>query len=109
MKSHIRTILWMIAAGTWLQTDAQSTADLQNKYPGEQAVMLDHAVHYMITVHNGQPQVQSKESQRLLYLSVQSGANLSEYAFYHSGFHEVQRYSAYTLTADSKKIKVTDF
>ena len=109
MKPQFRTILCMIATGISLKAGAQNTTDLQNKYPGEQAVMLDHTVHYTISVHDGQPQVQSKENQRLLYLTVQSGTNLSQYGFYHSGFHEVQQYSAYTLTADSKKIKVTDF
>lgn len=99
----------MIAAGAWLQTSAQTAAELQAKYPGEQAVMLDHTMHYTITVRNGEPQVQSRESQRLMYLSVQSGAGISEYGFYHSGFHEIQQYSAYTLTAAAKKIKVTDF
>ena len=102
-------ILWTIAVVAWLPGNAQSTADLQKKYPGEQAVLLDHTMHYTITVKDGQPVVQSREVQRLAYLSVETGGGLSQYAFFHSGFHEIQQYSAYTLTAEDKKIKVTDF
>lgn len=88
---------------------SQSVAAIQNKYPGEKVVLLAHTVHYKITVKDGQPIVQNDETQRLLYLSAQAGAYLSKYGFSHSGFHELQQYSAYTVTSDSKKIKVTDF
>jgi Domain of Unknown Function with PDB structure (DUF3857)/Transglutaminase-like superfamily len=109
MKPLLHTIAWICCTGIWLQGSAQSDAGLQTKYPGEPAVLLDHIMHYTITVKDGQPIVQSKESQRLAYLSVQSGNDLSNYGFFHSDFHEIQQYSAYTLTADAKKIKVTDF
>lgn len=109
MTPQFRIILWTISAGLCLQARAQTIAELQSKYPGEQAVLLDHTMHYTFTVKDGQPVVQSRESQRLAYLSVQSGGEISQYGFYHSGFHEIQQYSAYTLTADAKKIKVTDF
>ena len=109
MNPSLRTIAWICCTGLWLQGSAQSAAGLQMKYPGEPAVLLDHTMHYTITVKDGQPIVQSKESQRLAYLSVQSGNDLSNYGFFHSDFHEIQQYSAYTLTADAKKIKVTDF
>lgn len=92
-----------------LTASAQSTAEIQARYPGEKEVVLDHTLHYKITMKDGQPVVVSDESQKILYLSAESGAYLSQYAFYHSGFHQLQNYSAYTLTADSKKIKVTDF
>ena len=109
MRRTFYLLAWTIVACAWLPANAQSTADLQQKYPGEQAVLLDHSMHYTITLKDGQPVVQSHEIQRLAYLSVQSGTEVSQYAFYHSGFHEIQQYSAYTLTADAKRIKVTDF
>lgn len=109
MKHLLPALLWLIAAGPGLRSSAQSTTEWQNKYAGERAVLLDHALHYTITVKDGQPQVQSRESQRILYLSVPPGTEISQYGFYHSGFHELQQYSAYTLTANSKKIRVTDF
>ena len=88
---------------------AQSVDEIQKKYPGQQAVMLDHSLHYKLSIAGGQPQVQSKETDKILYLSSQSGAYLSKYGFSHSGFHELQQYGAYTQTANDKKIKVSDF
>src|SRR5882757_7475090 len=88
---------------------AQSVEEIQKKYPGEQAVVLDHSMHYKISLLNGQPQVQSKETHKILYLSSQAGAYLSKYGFVHSSFHELQQYEAYTRTTGDKKIKVSDF
>jgi hypothetical protein len=109
MRATLPAILWTITSVLGLQSKAQSTADLQQKYPGEQAVVLDHTMHYTISIKDGQPVVQSREIQRLAYLSVPSGNGASQFGFYHSGFHEIQQYAAYTLTPDAKKIKVTDF
>lgn len=108
MKLRIQTItLLLLIAAT--RSSAQSTSDIQTRYPGEKEAVLDHTLRYKITLKDGQPVVVSEESQKLLYLSAESGAYLSKYAFFHSGFHQLQQYSAYTLTANSKKIKVTDF
>lgn len=110
MKSFIRPIsLLLLPAAICLQGKAQTTAAVQSKYPGEQEVVLDHSMHYRIIVKDGQPLVQINEMQRFMYLSAQSGGWLGKYGFIHSGFHQLQQFSAYTLTADSKKIKVTDF
>ncbi|HVS97412.1 MAG TPA: DUF3857 domain-containing protein [Puia sp.] len=110
MRSPLRTILLLLSAAALRSpVDAQSLAGIQSRYPGEQEVVLDHTLHYRITLKDGLPVVASEESQKILYLSAESGAYFSKYAFYHSGFHQVQQFSAYTLTADSKKIKVTDF
>ncbi len=110
MKLFLHTICLMaLAASLCPSARGQSTAAIQNKYPGEKAVVLDQSMHYRITVKAGQPVVQSDESQRILYLSAQSGSYLGRYGFSHSGFHELQQYSAYTLTPEAKKIKVTDF
>ncbi len=104
-----RILLPLVAALLWLPARSQSVADMQQKYPGEQEVVLEHSAHYTITLKDGQPQVQSEETQRFLYLSAESGAYLSKYGFSHSGFHQLEQYSAYTITANAKKIKVTDF
>ena len=90
-------------------SNAQSVEEIQAKYPGEQAVVLDHSLHYKISLVNGEPQVQNKETHKVLYLSAQAGAYLSKYGFWHSSLHELQSYEAYTRTAGDKKIKVLDF
>ncbi|GGA81285.1 DUF3857 domain-containing protein [Puia dinghuensis] len=109
--SRFTRIIDLLLIGTLLcpAAKAQSVAEIRQKYPDEQAVMLEHSLHYTITVKDGKPQVKSDEVQRLLYISAQAGAFLSKYSFSHSGFHQLQQFSAFTLTADSKKIKVTDF
>jgi len=99
--------LWLVLVHP--VANAQSIEEIKKKYAGEQAVMLEHSLHYTITVKQGQPQVKSEEIQRLLYISAQAGAFLGRYGFSHSGFHQLQQYAAFTLTADAKKIKVVDF
>jgi hypothetical protein len=86
---------------------AQSPREIQEKYPGEEAVVLNHSLHYTISMKDGQPQVQSDETQQILYLSVQAAAYMSKYGFSHSSFHELRSYEAYTKTADNRKIKVS--
>ncbi|HET6255738.1 MAG TPA: DUF3857 domain-containing protein [Puia sp.] len=88
---------------------AQNLAAVQQKFPGENAAMLEHSINYRISLQNGQPVVQSDETHQIMYLSANSGAYLSKYGFTHSSFHELQQYTAYTRTAADKKIKVADY
>jgi hypothetical protein len=88
---------------------AQTPAQVQQKFPGENAAMLNHMLNYHITVQNGQPLVQSEETQQIMYLSAAAGAYLSKYGFVHSSFHELQQYAAFTRTAKDKKVKVENF
>lgn len=99
----------LLLAGLPICAGAQSTEAIQQKYPGESAVVLNHSIFYKISVQGGQPQVQSEETHQILYLSASSGAYLSKYGFTHSSFHELQQYAAYTRTAADKKIKVDNF
>jgi len=105
----IYTVILFFVAGLTVGVKAQSTADLQKKYAGEQAVVIAHSLYYHISLRDGQPLVQSEENQQILYLSSESGAYFSKYDFYHGSFDTVQQYSAYTRTAEGKKIRVTDF
>jgi len=110
MRNLLQTLnLSLLTAIVTVQAGAQNLAALQNKYPGEHQVVVDHSLHYTIILKDGVPQVSSEESQRFLYLSTEGNSWLSKYGFVHSGFHQLGQYSAYTLTADQKKIKVTDF
>ncbi|OQP57086.1 hypothetical protein A3860_11000 [Niastella vici] len=90
-------------------TIAQSVDELKRKYPGDEAVMLNSSAQYKIKLKDGEPYVESKESQQLMFLTANAAAYLSQYGFGHSSFHEVKEYEAYTQTADNKKIKVTNF
>jgi hypothetical protein len=88
---------------------AQDLEALKQKYPGEEAVLLNAAEHYTIKMKDGKPYVESTETQQLLYLSGNAAAYMSRYGFSHSSFHELREYEAFTQTAEKKKIKVTDF
>jgi len=92
-----------------LPVTGQVPAAIEKKFPGEQEVMLEHAIHYSISLKDGQPLVRSEEKQQILYLSSQANSRMSRFGFSHSGFHQVEQYSAYTTTAEGKKIKVTDY
>lgn len=87
----------------------QSVEELKQKYPGEQVAVLDHSLHYHISMKDDQPQVQSEEHQQLLYLTAEAGTWFSKHSFYHGSFDDVIQYAAYTRTAEGKKVKVTDF
>jgi transglutaminase-like putative cysteine protease len=91
-----------------INASAQDVDEIRKRYPGENAVVLNKVLHYKIDVRDGQPHVESKQSEKLLYLNTNL-SYMGRYSFYHSTFHEVQEYSAYTQTAANKKVKVTDF
>ncbi|MBL7744354.1 MAG: DUF3857 and transglutaminase domain-containing protein [Chitinophagaceae bacterium] len=88
---------------------AQSVEEIKAIFPGEQAVVRSHTVHYTIKLKDGQPQAESDEVQELMYLSDNAGSFMSRYSFYHSGFHQVKEYEAYTISPSGKKITVKDF
>ena len=88
---------------------AQHIEEIKSNFPGEEAVVLNHAVAYQLKIKDGQPYAESKELEQIMYLSSNAAAYMSKYNFYQSSFHELKEYEAYTKTADGKKIKVTDF
>ena len=88
---------------------AQKVDELKSKYPGQDAVVLNNTTQYKITIRDGEPYVESKENEQLMYLSKEAATYMSGYSFTQSGFHEVTEYEAYTKTADNKKIKITNF
>lgn len=90
-------------------SNGQSLDDLRKQYPDEKEVLLNKITEYNITVKNDQPNVESKETEQLAFLSADAMAVNSGYSFYHSDFHRVNNYQAYTRTANNKIIKVTDF
>lgn len=87
----------------------QSVQQVTSKFPGEEAVILNHSVSYQLKIKDGKPTVESKDVQQIMFLSANAAAYMSKYNFYQSGFNEVSGYEAYTKTAEGKVVKVTDF
>jgi hypothetical protein len=96
-----------LALPTWVS--AQKAEELISKYPGQEAVLLNSTTQYKITLKDGEPSVESRENEQMMYLSTNAATYMSRYGFSQSGFHNVTEYEAYTKTADNKKIKVTNF
>lgn len=88
---------------------AQKADEIKSLFPGEQAVILNQTSHYTIKIKDGEPQAESTEVQDIMYLSDNAGSFMSKYSFYHSSFHQVMNYKAYTITASGKKAEVKDF
>jgi Domain of Unknown Function with PDB structure (DUF3857) len=109
MKRYTCLLYCLVAVSVAFSSRAQSPDEVRQKYPGENAVVLNHSIAYKISLQGGQPVVQSDETHQIMYLSASAGAYLSKYGFTHSSFHELQQYSAYTRTASDKKVKVGNF
>ncbi|HEY2580517.1 MAG TPA: DUF3857 domain-containing protein [Mucilaginibacter sp.] len=88
---------------------AQSIDSLQKQFKGEKAVMLNKILEYSINLKDGQPYVESHETEQIEYLLPSATAYMSEYGFSHSDFQQLIAYEAYTRTADDKKLKVSEF
>lgn len=90
-------------------SQAQDIAAARRQFPDEKAVLLKKILEYNITLKDGQPQVQSHESQQIAFLGNAASAFMGSYGFSHSDFQELISYEAHTSTADKKTLKVSDF
>lgn len=105
---YIRIIVCLAAAGLSYSSSAQSADEVRTLFPGEQLVVKNQSIHYKLKLKDGQPYAESKETEELLFLS-SSSASLSHYTFFHSDFHQLQDYEAYTISTEGKKTPVKDF
>lgn len=92
-----------------LAAAGQKPEDIRKKFPGQEAVLLNTSTQYKISVKNGEPYVESRENEQLMFLSANAASYLGRYGFSNSHFHEVTEFEAFTKTADNKKVKVTNF
>lgn len=103
-KAILLTVLF-----TTQQLYGQNIEEIKKNFPGEQVVVLNHTRHYYLKLKDGQPTAESEEMQELLYLSPHAGSMMSKYSFYHSSFHQLKEYQAYTMPPSGKKIPVKEF
>jgi len=106
---HYRHRLLLACLYLSIVSHAQTADELKAKFPGEEAVVLNHSMAYELKIKDGQPYASSKRNEQIMYLSANAASYMSKYNFYQSGFHQLTAYEAYTKTAAGKKIKVTDF
>jgi len=91
------------------QVSAQHMDEIKKQYPQENAVVLANKLHYNISVVDGQPHIESDETEQIAFLTPDAHKYMSSYGFYHSDFSQVIAYEAFTRTASDKKLKVTEF
>jgi len=88
---------------------AQSLDSIRKQFPNEKAVMLNHQYQYNISMKDGQPYVESNETQQIEYVLGTANTYSGQYGFSHSDFDQLITYDAYTQTPDDKKLKVSEF
>jgi hypothetical protein len=91
------------------KSQGQSFEEIKSKYGLEHAVFLNNSLQYNISIKEGQPYVESKESEQIQYLTTEASKYMSSYGFFHSDFQQVVSYEAFTRTANDKKLKVSEF
>ena len=87
----------------------QRPDEIKKQYPQENAVVLVNRLHYNISIREGQPHIESDETEQIAFLTPDASKYLSSYGFYHSDFQQVVAYEAFTRTANDKRLKVTDY
>ncbi len=107
MKYTVLFLLFLISSNQSLF--AQDFEAIRKQYPDEKAVLLNRLYQYNISLKDGQPYIESHESQQIAYLSGSAASYMSEYGFSHSDFQKLISYEAYTRTPDDKKLKVSEF
>ncbi len=106
---HLYSIFLLIGSCVAVCSAQPRLDEIKKQFPGEEAVILNKSLHYDISIRDGQPYVESEESQQIQYLSAQAAAYMSRYGFFHSDFQQLVAYEAYTHTAEDKKLKVNEF
>ncbi len=106
---EIYVIFICICCSNTATTFGQVFQEIRNKYPDEDIVVLKNFVHYTFRIENDKPTVKSSETEEWIYLTENAAVMLKEGKMYHSGFHELGKYEAYTITQNGKKVKVQDF
>lgn len=86
---------------------AQRAEDVRKKFPDQDMVMWKNITQYSISVVNDTPRVSSRDLEEWLSLT-DNGAMRKEGRIYHSGFHQLIDYKAYTVTTNGKTLPATD-
>ena len=86
---------------------AQRIDDIRKKFPDQDYVMLKNITQYNIFVENDSVKVNSRDIEEFMFLT-ENGAMRKEGRIYHSGFHKLLDYKAYTIASNGKQLEATD-
>ncbi len=105
----MRKIILLIILSLPLAISAQNFDELSKKYPTDDYVVLKNTTNYSISLENGEPKISSTDLEEWMYLTENGAVRQKSGWIFHSGFHELKDYEAYTVTSSGKKVKATDF
>jgi hypothetical protein len=92
-----------------LQTNrAQTLSEMQKAFPAQDVVYTNVSFEMKISLDGDQLIAKSERTTDFMALTDNAGLYMSKQSVYHSGFNQLDDWSAYTITAEGKKIKVTD-
>lgn len=89
---------------------AQTPAEVNKIFPGEQVVYLNYSQQLTLSIKNDTPVAESNHAIELMLLG-ENASSYSRYEIYHSGYNELTSLDAYTKVPDGdkyKKVKITN-
>jgi hypothetical protein len=109
---NVKQLLWLIALVlTYTSLQAQTVEEVLQKFPDENAVILNFNRDTRIYLKDNQPVAETKEVTEILVLSDKANGIYNKYKIFHGTFDELKELEAYTKVPDGnryKKLKVTD-
>ena len=112
-RKKMTRIIFGLAIHTLFYTaTGQTVEEVQQKFPGDYAVMLTHNRDTRIFFKDNLPVAESKEETELMILDDKANGMYNKYKVFHGTFDEMLSLEAYTKVPDGnkyKKMKVVDF
>jgi hypothetical protein len=110
---HVKALFLSIISITTLLScvSAQTVEDVLQKFPGENAVILNYNRDTKIFLKDGEPVAETKEETEILVLDDKANGVYNKYKVFHGSFDELKDLEAYTKVPDGnkyRKIKVVD-
>jgi hypothetical protein len=85
---------------------AQSLEELQARYPGDNAVILDYQSDTRFFLEAGVPRAETKITEKLMILDDRANGQFNKYEVYHGDFTSIDHLDAYTDMAGGKRLHV---
>ncbi|MES1222256.1 MAG: DUF3857 domain-containing protein, partial [Bacteroidota bacterium] len=101
-KTTIITAIALLCAGSCI---AQTPAEVNTAFPGQEAVFANYSQELRLMVKNGEVVAESNYQKDLMILSEKNAAAYSRSKIYHSGYNELKSVEGYTKVPDGDKYK----
>jgi Domain of Unknown Function with PDB structure (DUF3857)/Transglutaminase-like superfamily len=92
-------------AVNFIQSFAQTAAEIKLAYPNQEAVFTKYNIELRLMIKNGIVVSESNYERDLMVLSEKNAAAYSRSRIYHTGFNELKSIDAYSKIPDGEKFK----